>query len=115
MSHLGDYPRPIQNLPMPPGTWALVLFLASLLTVGRRMAAVPPDIQFRFQAGKGWGKRTEDETPLLRKLCLYYFRRNIFPQDFVIYLSFRSREPKKYNFLFDTMLLRKKYWDSLEK
>lgn len=72
------------------------------------MVAVSPGIQLGFQEGRESGKRAKDEMLLLMKLCLYYSRRNIFLQDFVIYLSFGSREPGKSCFLFDTMLLRKK-------
>lgn len=54
------------------------------------------------------GERAKDDLLFLVKLCLYYSRRNVFPQDFVIYLDFGSRELGKSCFLFDTMLLREK-------
>lgn len=62
------------------------------------------------------GERAKDDLLFLVKLCLYYSRRNVFPQDFVIYLDFGSRELGKSCFLFDTMLLReKKKWDFFRK
>lgn len=71
------------------------------------MAAVPPDIQCRFHAGRGWGKKEKRPNASPHE-ALYYSGRDFIPKDFVIYLSFRSREPGKSIFLFDTMPLRKK-------